>query len=211
MVYIEKYSLPLFVKVAGVRYDVTFDDSVEDAFMCETNFEKLKITIGGDDLKEDRKVNLFLMSVMYAILFEIAKHDLRNGKFVKRIASAFTQIFFDNGWHFNNNEEGLLKLPTKVKILGTIYDVKFDPHLNERKSQYGECRYGKQELVIDSSLNPLRMINAFFHELMHAVLYEIGEFDLKDDEDFIEPFANMFTQVFLDNNFGFGEDCYELK
>ena len=66
--------------------------------------------------------------------------------------------------------------------------------------QWGFIDYGQCKIYIDNKLCEQMQFNALNHEIIHAILYEIGS-PLHQDEQFVEAFGNLLSQV-LKENFG---------
>ncbi|MGC4375745.1 hypothetical protein WD019_02220 [Fictibacillus sp. Mic-4] len=92
-----------------------------------------------------------------------------------------------------------MNLPTEVKIGAMRYSIELVPKLHEHRSLYGEVNYSQQTIIIADDISNQRQVNALFHELTHAILFETGDFDLCDDEEFVRRFSNLLTQIFADN------------
>ena len=97
-----------------------------------------------------------------------------------------------------------VKIPDKVKVIGKYYNVVHEDNLFTVNGNYGETRYNKAEIavqkIVDGANFPTQEIDhTFFHELIHAILREIGEKELNDNERFVDTFSNVLYQVFTDN------------
>jgi hypothetical protein len=40
-----------------------------------------------------------------------------------------------------------------------------------------------------------RKVHAFWHETTHAILHDMGHFNLRDNEEFVDAFAKRLTQI----------------
>jgi Zn-dependent peptidase ImmA (M78 family) len=95
-------------------------------------------------------------------------------------------------------------IPTQVKVGSMIYQVRIVPDLwSENDEVIGKIHYGLQHIEIDEDLSDQKKVNTFFHELTHALLYEMGEIGLNDNERFVTRMGNMLAQVFKDNQWSF--------
>jgi hypothetical protein len=67
--------------------------------------------------------------------------------------------------------------------------------------RYGEVDYSKKEIAIrvfgkDNSVLPESMLfHTFAHEVVHAILNEIAEVELSENEGFVDRFGNALAQV----------------
>ncbi|MDR9792738.1 ImmA/IrrE family metallo-endopeptidase [Aeribacillus pallidus] len=91
------------------------------------------------------------------------------------------------------------KIPTKIKVGAMTYTVEIVPDLYAKRSLYGEVTYGNQSIIIAEDISPARQFNAFMHELTHAMLFEMGDWERSKEEQFVRSFSNMLTQVAVDN------------
>lgn len=92
-----------------------------------------------------------------------------------------------------------MTIPLKVKVGAMTYTVEVVPYLYAQRSLYGEVTYGDQAIVIAGDISPERQFNAYLHELTHAILFETGNYELNDDEQFVRSFSNMMTSIAVDN------------
>ena len=90
-------------------------------------------------------------------------------------------------------------IPKKLKVGGIDYTVEFKEHLGINDSCYG-LHYddGKIEIATQSggrkTSESVRR-QTFFHELTHAILAGMGNYDLNRDEVFVNTFASFLTQA----------------
>jgi hypothetical protein len=97
-------------------------------------------------------------------------------------------------------------IPTQVKVGSMIYQVSIKSGLwNENDVVIGKIHYGLQQIEIDEDLSDQKKMNTFFHELIHALLYEMGEIGLNENERFVTRMGNMLAQVFNDNQWSFNK------
>lgn len=74
-------------------------------------------------------------------------------------------------------------------------------------NRLGECRGGECAIMIadkfncDSSQTADCKQNTFFHELVHAILGNIGYDELNDDHKFVCSFAALLTEAMRDARF----------
>lgn len=99
-----------------------------------------------------------------------------------------------------------MNIPSQVKVGGLVWTVKIDPNLNNNENAWGLCKYSQLEILLDGQIAYQRRIKTFFHELVHVMLFEMGDDELSRNEEFVSRLANMLTQVFLDNGWRFGGD-----
>jgi Zn-dependent peptidase ImmA (M78 family) len=96
-------------------------------------------------------------------------------------------------------------LPTKVKVGALTYKITLDDRLHEDHGLMGQVNPVDTIIKIASGLSEQQRTVTLLHELTHAMLKEIGERELYGNEDFVERFSNMLTQVALDNGWRVAE------
>lgn len=71
----------------------------------------------------------------------------------------------------------------------------------------GECRSGECVVAIANKYNCGTLqsedcrVNTFYHELVHAILGNIGQDELNDDHKFVCSFAALLTEAMRDARF----------
>lgn len=83
-----------------------------------------------------------------------------------------------------------------VNVCGIPYHIKelednFDTDLH-----FGDTRYGKAEIHINSGLSDEIKKEAICHEMMHGILVHLGYNDLSQDEQFVQAIGNAICQSF---------------
>ena len=96
-----------------------------------------------------------------------------------------------------------MEIPSKIKIGRHWYRVDVKRQLR-RKGGMGTVIYAdkKIEVATHSSTSGKGFKNeevadTFWHEFVHAVLHEMGEKKLRDDEAFVTRFASILTRAVL--------------
>lgn len=97
------------------------------------------------------------------------------------------------------------KIPTNFQVGGANMEV----HNVERSDDnaVGQCflaggyieiaeKCNKDDIQSDGS-----KVNTFYHELTHAILDTMGEFDLSKNEKFVNTFAGFLTEAMHDAYF----------
>lgn len=85
------------------------------------------------------------------------------------------------------------KPPKTVNIIGktfTVHKRKF------KKEQYGEMRYGMQEILLEPRQVDEQMKDTLWHEILHAIERSLG---LKLKEHEVHAIAAAQVQVMFDN------------
>lgn len=97
----------------------------------------------------------------------------------------------------------------KISIGSTEYDLLAIPQSEVDASLSGDGEdAGGAFACIDTGLCEIRiandvplqvMIQSFFHEATHGMLYEIGQGALSDDEGFVDAFSKQIYSLFMRN------------
>lgn len=93
-----------------------------------------------------------------------------------------------------------LKLPKKVKVGDRWYSVEIVETM-ERRAQMGCVYYGTGAIEVAAKSNvtnqkysPDEISDTFWHELTHAILYDMGS-SLYKNEKFVTRFANRLSKA----------------
>ena len=93
---------------------------------------------------------------------------------------------------------------TNIKIGSKEYEIIYQhPVEVDGEETWGLCDYAQCKILIDTEICEQMQFNSLIHELVHAVLYEMGN-KLHTNEPFTEALSNMLAQVIIDNR-----DSYE--
>lgn len=105
--------------------------------------------------------------------------------------------------------ESKFKIPTKFQVGSSNYKVVIKPVINSFKSDgdiFGYQDPIKEEIALalthTSRIVPEKEIyKTFYHELVHAILDEMGERELSDNERFVDGFSRLLVQYGLSKKF----------
>ena len=86
-----------------------------------------------------------------------------------------------------------MSIPKTIKIGRVKYKIKFKD-IEGSCLGYHEASKNVRNIVIDNELKGNVLYNVFFHELTHAILYEIGS-EESENELFVQSFGNVLQQV----------------
>ena len=93
-----------------------------------------------------------------------------------------------------------MKLPTKIRVGRRLYKINQVKQLDD--GLMGEVDYDTKEIAVatHSSLSGRRfkreeVMDTFWHELVHAILADMGEHQLNNNERFVTRFANRLTKA----------------
>lgn len=89
----------------------------------------------------------------------------------------------------------------KVKFGCSDYKIKLhdDKIIENNEELLGYCDNLNKIIGISAETPKPSLKQVFFHEIVHAILDEIGQFDLNDNEVFVEAFSKQLC-TFLSNN-----------
>lgn len=93
-----------------------------------------------------------------------------------------------------------LPLPKSFQLFAHTFKVKESNDLVQREGAVGIYRHAKQEITIQrnidgTNLTETRIEQTYFHELTHAILGEIGEEELCQNEKFVDLFSQGLHQA----------------
>ena len=79
--------------------------------------------------------------------------------------------------------------------MGIPYTVEEVDVVSRDGKDWGMIDYEKQTIRIDKALEQEKKGQVFVHELVHAILGNIGQYDWNDDETAVQSFAAALYQV----------------
>lgn len=91
-------------------------------------------------------------------------------------------------------------IPRKFELGPHKYRIKFLKTLARRTGNWGLCTPAKQEILLqlpDKDVSESTIISTFFHELSHALMYEMGEEELYANEKFVDKLGVLLHQFFI--------------
>ena len=90
-----------------------------------------------------------------------------------------------------------MNIPFKFQIAGQTIKVIEDNDLLAKEDMYGY--FDPKQMVISVNkpgiVSQERAEQAFFHELVHAILDEMGELKLSKNERFVDSFSTLLHQA----------------
>ncbi len=102
-----------------------------------------------------------------------------------------------------------MKIPKEFKLAGKKIKVEFVDDLKNEEDAIGAAVYRRNIIRIQtpSETTPIpkeSVEQTFFHELVHFILHEIGEDELRDNERFVTSFSGLLHQAIktMDDNNG---------
>ena len=92
-----------------------------------------------------------------------------------------------------------MEIPKSFKLFGTTYSIVWDDKRANEIGAYGKISYTASEILLSESFGGVSLsddqkANTFYHERVHAILYEMGESELNENEKFVDIFAKLWKQ-----------------
>jgi hypothetical protein len=92
-----------------------------------------------------------------------------------------------------------IKIPKSFKLYTHKIKIVIDNKLMNEKNNYGEAVLRRDLLRISTKDNRKkrkkdRILETFYHEKVHHILYEMEERELGNNEKFVNTFANLLLQ-----------------
>lgn len=91
----------------------------------------------------------------------------------------------------------------KLRILGIVYTVKEVSQINDDEAMVGLCRFQSAEILIKSGISEQDKNITLLHEIMHAILAQLGFDEENDDEKLIKSLSTALYLVLSENDLGF--------
>lgn len=89
-----------------------------------------------------------------------------------------------------------MALPKKIVIAGLEIDIELDQDLMKRERLVGCAKYELQKICIDPNIVGNDVFNqTLIHEIIHFILYVMGNNKLRTNEEFVDGFAHLAYQV----------------
>lgn len=88
----------------------------------------------------------------------------------------------------------------KIRILGIDYSVREVQIINDDDTIMGLCRYQANEILIKKGLSDADKKITLIHEILHAVLGQLGFENENDNENMIKSLSTSLYLVIRENN-----------
>lgn len=93
-----------------------------------------------------------------------------------------------------------MKIPKKFKLFGTTYKVLWDNQRMNDKQYYGLCDSSKSEITLSTTkgldeLSEDLIVDTWYHERTHAILDMMNEYELSENEKFVDVFSKLLRQA----------------
>ena len=99
-------------------------------------------------------------------------------------------------------ESKFIPYPRQIKVGGQRIEVRDVERCDDNNAGMAFACSGYVEIADkfskDSVQAPDSKRNTFFHETIHCILYNMGEYELNDNEKFVSTFAGFLTEAMAD-------------
>ena len=93
----------------------------------------------------------------------------------------------------------MIKLPKKISMAGFDIAVVPEKMLNTEEQTIGKSLYLEEIIYMDTHECPEDTTKqALMHEMVHWILFIMGRYQLKDDEQFVDMFSHLLYQGMKD-------------
>ena len=94
-----------------------------------------------------------------------------------------------------------IQIPKRFMLMGEEYTVQIVPELVFTDGDKGSLEWDLNIIRLQPSnpASPLpqdKVEHVFFHELLHAIFYQLGRAELRKDEELVEQMAGLLHQAF---------------
>ena len=101
-----------------------------------------------------------------------------------------------------SSRENTMNIPNQIQLAGIVIDIVCDGTMVQKQSKIGDARYCEQVIVMDQTAAPTDTTEqAFWHELMHWILFIMNRDDLRNDETFVDISAHLLYQAVKSGGF----------
>ncbi len=85
-----------------------------------------------------------------------------------------------------------MKIPETIKIGNITYEVK----IKKLKKTFGLHKPMKQQIILNEKMSEEMTRNTFFHELVHALFFQVGAVNERQNEVLVQSLANELEKLF---------------
>jgi len=98
-----------------------------------------------------------------------------------------------------------MEVPNEVNIMGIKYQISYlEAPVDNGEAVWGYTEYEQAKIVLRSGMNAEKTMQTFLHELMHAMIHEMGDDARCNDESLVSPLSNVLFQVLKENHLDIG-------
>ncbi len=87
----------------------------------------------------------------------------------------------------------------KIKVFGCDYEIVEVDQISRDEYLFGKVDHVEQTIKISNGLKPHRKAETAMHEVLHCILFGLGEAELHENETLINGLSSALVQVFRDN------------
>jgi Zn-dependent peptidase ImmA (M78 family) len=93
----------------------------------------------------------------------------------------------------------LKDLPKSFTLGAVVWDIKFDNERMKDLNAYGLCDHHKSEITLEDAdgkakRKELAIEQTLYHEVTHAILDTLKEYELSKNEEFVQKFSLLLHQ-----------------
>ena len=88
-----------------------------------------------------------------------------------------------------------MKIPKRFKLFNHVITVKLEEDLYRNTDRWGEVRYRRKEIAIDSTIDKGYQEQTFIHELVHLIFDMMSEQELTKNEKLVNTFSELLYQA----------------
>lgn len=93
-----------------------------------------------------------------------------------------------------------VKIPKTFDLFGSTWKVLWNNQTMNDHERYGQCSYGEKEITLSTTqgvdkLSSDKINQTFYHELVHAILDSMNEYELSRNEKFVNTFSELLHQA----------------
>lgn len=88
-----------------------------------------------------------------------------------------------------------MELPKQVTIAGIDVEIVLNNNLIKSEKLVGSVDYEEQKIYLDPNVGDDILLQTYFHELIHYILYVMGKHEMREDEEFTEAFSQLLYQT----------------
>lgn len=94
------------------------------------------------------------------------------------------------------------KIPKKFKLFGNEIIVQYDENKSRELEALGACSSNLNKIIYTNISStgtlPKDVISqTFMHELIHMILFKMGENKIAEDEKFVDLFSQLLYQYYI--------------
>lgn len=93
-----------------------------------------------------------------------------------------------------------INIPIEFTIFGQVYNIIITKDLVEKEDNVGLIKYRENKIILQDNNSNLKrptthLEQSYLHELVHAILHGMSEYELGENEKFVNLFASALHQI----------------